>query len=63
MVKTGVYKDGAGANHADYVVEDFEEAWRLILELEGLLHEDLSLDDDVGDGGARPGSEAAGDGA
>jgi ribonucleotide monophosphatase NagD (HAD superfamily) len=36
LVRTGVYKDGDSTNEADFVVNDFEEAYLLILKLENL---------------------------
>ena len=36
LVQTGVYKEGSDSNKADYIVEDLQAAYHLILEKEGL---------------------------
>ena len=36
LVKTGVWKGGEDTNGADFVVEDMEAAYQLILKVEGL---------------------------
>ena len=37
LVKTGVWKEGADTNNADYVVDDMKAAYELILKEEGLM--------------------------